>query len=45
MLLIKLGILAFFGKKIYAPVLVAHLIHHTTQSIKTKIDKKLEVSS
>jgi hypothetical protein len=45
MLLVKLGILAFFGKKIYAPFLVAHLIHHTTQSIKNKIDKKLEVSS
>jgi hypothetical protein len=45
MLLIKLGILVFLGKKIYTPFLFAHLIHHTTQSIKRKLNKQLEVSS
>jgi hypothetical protein len=41
MLLVKLGILTVFGKKIYAPFLVANLIQHITQSIKNKIGKKL----
>jgi hypothetical protein len=37
MLLIKLGILVFLGKQFYIPFLYAHLIHHTTHSIKMKL--------
>lgn len=43
MLLVKLGILAFLGKGYYSGFLVAHLITHTTQSVKRKLNQKLEV--
>jgi hypothetical protein len=45
MLLVKLGILAFLGKKVYTPFLIAQLINHTTQTIKMKLNRKLEGSS
>jgi hypothetical protein len=45
MLLIKLGLLAFLGKSFYSSFLMAHLIQHSTHSLKRKINKHLEVTS
>jgi hypothetical protein len=45
MLLIKLGLLVFLGKSFYSSFLMAHLIQHTTHSLKRKINKYLEGSS
>jgi hypothetical protein len=45
MLLIKLGLLAFLGKSFYSGFLMAHLIQHSTHSLKRKINKHLEGSS
>jgi 23S rRNA maturation mini-RNase III len=43
MLLVKLGILAFLGKGIYSSFLAAHLIQHTTHSLKMKLRQSKEV--
>jgi hypothetical protein len=45
MLLVKLGILAFMGKQFYLPFVYAHLLLHTTQGIKRKLNHKLEGST
>jgi hypothetical protein len=45
MILLKLGLLAVLGKKFYGALIYAQLIQHTVNSIKKKIDKKLEVSA
>jgi hypothetical protein len=42
MLLIKLGVLMLLGKPYYLPFVYSHLLLHTTQSIKRKLNKKLE---
>jgi hypothetical protein len=37
MLFVKLGILVFLGKNFYTPFLFAHLIQHSTHSLKMKL--------
>lgn len=43
MLLFKFGLLAIMGKKFYSSFLLANLVIHSTQNIKSKLNRKLEV--
>lgn len=40
MLLVKLGVFAIFGKQFYLPFVYAHLIQHSSQAIKNKLNEK-----